>query len=125
MFDTYKKSRFNIFPISIIMTLVLKDNENFEKSTKIKTIHGNGILYVTNTSIILVIDKKGILFERLHTQITSIISASKNKIKLTWSENGNMFDFTFRIDNADIIVTDILTQHNYNNMFFSDIQTKI
>jgi len=107
------------------MTLVLKDDENIEKSLKIKTIYGHGILYITNTSIIIVIDKKGILFERLHTQITSIISTSKNKIKLVWIENGDMFDFTFRINGAQNIVNDILKNHNYNNMFFSDIQTKI
>jgi len=105
------------------MTLILKDNETLEKSAKIKTIHGHGILYVTNTSIILVIDKKGILFERSHTQITSIKSTSKNKIKLMWSENGNMFDFTFRINDAQNIIHDILTHHSYDDMF-SDIQIK-
>jgi len=121
MLDTYKKSCFNIFSAFIIMTLVLKDDENIEKSVKIKTIHGHGILYITNTSIILVIDKKGILFERLHTQITSVVSISKNKIKLTWTENGNMFDFTFRVNDANITVNDILAHHSYDDIF-SDIQ---
>jgi len=115
-----KKSSFNIFSTTTTMTLVLKDDENLEKSLKINTIHGHGILYITNTSVILVIDKKGILFERLHTQITSITS-SKNKIKLAWAENGDMFDFTFRIDNADIIVNDILRNHSYDDVF-SNIQ---
>lgn len=106
------------------MTLVLRDDENLEKSVKINTIYGHGILYVTSTSIILVIDKKGILFERLHTQMVSIKAIGKNKIKLTWSEKNDLFDFTFRINDAPYIVNDILTHHNYNNMFFSDIQIK-
>jgi len=103
------------------MTLVLRDNEKIEKEIKINTIHGKGILYITNTSIILIIDKKGILFERLHTQITSIISTRKNKIKLVWTENGNMFDFTFRVNNANIVVYDILIHHSYYDVF-SNIQ---
>jgi len=105
------------------MTLVLKDNENLEKSVNIKTVHGNGILYITNTSIVIIIDKKGILFERLHTQMTSIKTTKKNRIKLMWYENNDLFDFTFRIDNAQNIVNDILKHHSYNDIF-SDIQTK-
>ncbi len=65
------------------MTLVLRDNEKIEKEIKINTIHGKGILYITNKSIVIVIDKKGLLFERLHTQMASIITTEKNKIKLT------------------------------------------
>jgi len=112
-----KKIILNRFSISIIMTIVLQDSEKVEKNIKINTIHGNGILYITNTSIIIVIDKKGILFERLHTQMTSIKAIKRKKIKLTWVENGNMFDFTFRIDKAPYIVNDILAHHSYDNFF--------
>lgn len=106
------------------MILVLKNNENLEKSVKIKTVHGDGMLYITNTSIVIIIDKRGILFERLHTQITSIISTNKNRIKIMWYENSDHFDFTFKINNAQNIVNDILRQHSYDDIF-SDIQTKI
>ncbi len=99
------------------MTLVLRDNEKIERKIKINTIHGKGILYITNTSIVIVIDKKGLLFERLHTQMASIISTEKNKIKLTWPENNNLFDFTFRVNDAQYIVNDILIYHNYDDNF--------
>ncbi len=99
------------------MTLVLRDNERIEKNIKINTIHGKGILYITNTSIAIVIDKKGLLFERLHTQMASIISSEKNKIKLTWPENNNLFDFTFRVNDAQYVVNDILRNHSYDDNF--------
>jgi len=99
------------------MTLVLQDNEKIEKNIKINTIYGKGILYITSKSIVIVIDKKGLLFERLHTQIASIISSNKNKIKLTWPENNNLFDFTFRVSDAQYIVNDILIHHNYDDNF--------
>ncbi len=112
-----KKSRFNRFSTSIIVTLVLRDNEKIEKKIKINTIHGKGILYITNKSIVIVIDKKGLLFERLHTQMASIVPSERNKIKLTWPENNNLFDFTFRINNAQYIVNGILTHHSYDDNF--------
>jgi len=99
------------------VTLVLRDNEKIEKETKINTIYGKGILYITSTSVVIVIDKKGLLFERLHTQMASIISSEKNKIKLTWPENNNLFDFTFRINDAQYIVNDILIHHSYDDNF--------
>jgi len=99
------------------MTLVLRANEKIEKNIKINTIHGKGILYITSKSVVIVIDKKGLLFERLHTQMASIISTEKNKIKLTWPENNNLFDFTFRINDAQYIVNDILRNHNYDDNF--------
>jgi len=107
----------NRFSTSIIMTLVLRDNEKIEKETKINTIYGKGILYITNTSVVIVIDKNGLLFERLHTQMASIISSNKNKIRLTWPENNNLFDFTFRVNDAQYVVNDILTHHSYDDNF--------
>ena len=99
------------------MTLVLRANEKIERKIKINTIHGKGILYITSKSVVIVIDKKGLLFERLHTQMASIISTEKNKIKLTWPENNNLFDFTFRINDAQYIVNDILIHHSYDDNF--------
>ncbi len=99
------------------MTLVLRDNEKIEREIKINTIHGKGILYITNTSVVIVIDKKGLLFERLHTQMASIMSTEKNKIKLTWPENNNLFDFIFRVNDAQYIVNDILIHHSYDDNF--------
>ncbi len=99
------------------MTLVLRDNEKIEREIKINTIHGKGILYITNTSVVIVIDKKGLLFERLHTQMASIEVTERNKIKLTWPENNILFDFTFRVNNAQHIVNDILTHHSYDDNF--------
>jgi len=107
----------NRFSTFIIMTLVLRANEKIEKEIKINTIHGKGVLYITNKSVVIVIDKKGLLFERLHTQMASIISSEKNKIKLTWPENNNLFDFTFRVNDAQCIVNDILTHHSYDDNF--------
>jgi len=115
--DTYKKVILNRFSTSIIVTLVLRDNEKIEKEVKINTIHGKGILYITNKSVVIVIDKKGLLFERLHTQMASIISTEKNKIKLTWPENNNLFDFTFRVNDAQYVVNDILIHHSYEDNF--------
>jgi len=99
------------------MTLVLRDNEKIEKNIKISTIHGKGVLYITNKSVVIVIDKKGLLFERLHTEMASIISTEKNKIKLTWPENNNLFDFTFRVNDAQYIINDILIHHSYDDNF--------
>jgi len=99
------------------MTLVLRDNEKIERKIKVSTIHGKGILYITNTSIAIVIDKKGLLFERLHTQMASIVSSEKNRIKLTWPENSNLFDFTFRVNGAQNIINDILIHHSYDDNF--------
>ncbi len=112
-----EKVTLNRFSTSTIMTLVLRDNEKIEKKIKINTIHGKGILYITSKSIVIVIDKKGLLFERLHTQMASIVPSEKNKIKLTWPENNNLFDFTFRVSDAQHIVNDILLHHSYDDNF--------
>jgi len=99
------------------MTLVLKPGENLEKSHKIDSVYGKGKMYVTNNSIILIQDKKGIFFERLHTQIASIEATDKKRLKITWPENHQLHDFTFKIDNAVLQVSDILHMHNYDDNF--------
>lgn len=94
------------------MSIVLKPNESLEKEVEIKTVNGKGVLYVTSESIIVQIEKQGIYFERLHSQIASVEATSKNKIKITWPENRALFPFEFKTNDAVSHVNDILSVHN-------------
>lgn len=99
------------------MTLVLRQDESLEKSTKIDTVYGKSMMFITSDAIILIHDKKGIFFERLHTQIASVEATGKKRIKITWPENHQLFDFTFKINDAELHVKDILNMHNYDDNF--------
>lgn len=99
------------------MTLVLRQGESLEKECKIDTVYGKSIMYVTSHAIILIHDKQGIFLERLHTQIASIEATNKKRIKITWPESHQLFDFTFKINDAVLHVSDILNMHNYDDNF--------
>ena len=102
------------------MTLVLQKDEEIEKSLLIDSIQGKGILYITNKSLVVLIDKEGILFERLHTQMYSITAIDKRRVKIVWVEtNDTLFDFTFKTKEPNAIqhIKDILSNHDYTDNF--------
>lgn len=99
------------------MTLVLRNEEKIENQLEINSVYGKGILYVTTNAVVAEINKKGIVFERLHNQIALVEATEKKKIKITWPEGRQLFDFTFKVNDAQKHVKEIVEQHNYEDNF--------
>jgi len=99
------------------MTLILKSGESLEKELRVKTSFGKGTLYVTTSTIVIEIDKKGIVFERHHEQIASITAPKNNKIKIFWPEGSQLYDFEFKLGDAETHMKEIVEKHNYEENF--------
>jgi len=99
------------------MTLVLRNDEKMEKTIDVNTVYGKGKMYVTTNTIVIEINKKGIVFERSHTEIASIEALDKKKIKITWPEGHQLFDFTFKTNDAQTHVKEIAENHKYDDNF--------
>lgn len=99
------------------MVIALRKGEIVEKSEKIDTIHGKAMWYITNDSMMIETESEGIIFERLHSQMASIVCIDKKKIKIEWVEGREIFDFEFKIKNANEHVNDIMKNHDYADNF--------
>jgi len=99
------------------MALVLQSGEKMELQIKMDSVYGKGTLYVTSNAVVIESEKKGIFFQRLHSQISSIEAPDKKKIKITWPEGVNLYDFTFKVKDAQTHVKEIVENHNYDENF--------
>ncbi len=99
------------------MTLVLQSGEKMELQIKMDSVYGKGTLYVTSNAVVIESDKKGIFFQRLHSQISSIEAHDKKKIKIIWPEGIHLYDFTFKVKDAQTHVKEIVENHNYDENF--------
>lgn len=99
------------------MTLFVQQGEKINQELRIKSTYGKGTMYVTNLAVNIEIDKKGIVFERLHTQIASIEALSKNKLKITWPEGRQLHSFEFKLDNAQQVAKEMVENNDYEKNF--------
>ena len=107
------------------MPIILQRGEMMESQHKISTRFGGGTLHVTNRALIIEIKKRGILFHRLHSQMSGIRASGLRKIRLLWPEGSSLFDFEFKAWGAGGIVRAISERHDYAENYSLDGVTRI
>lgn len=102
------------------MPIVLGRDETMEAQHKVSTQYGSGTLHVTSKALIVEIKGRGIVFHRRHDQMASMQAAGRKKIKLTWPEGANLFDFEFKAGGADKIVEEVQRRHPYASNYSNE-----
>ena len=102
------------------MPVILRRGETMESQHKVSTKFGGGTLHVTSRALIIEIKKKGIIFHRLHSQMSGIRARGLRKIRLQWPEGSDLFDFEFKAWGAGGIVRAIGERHDYARNYSLD-----
>ena len=102
------------------MPIILQRGEVMESQHKVSTRFGGGTLHVTSRALIIEIKKRGIIFHRFHSQMSSIRAGGLRKIRLQWPEGSSLFDFEFKAWGAGNIVRAISERHDYTRNYSLD-----
>jgi len=87
----------------------LKNGETITKSFDAKSKLGNGMLYVTNLSIVFETKMKGLILELPFTVLRTFEAKKKNILLLSWDEpdKSQRFSFECNVEHAKAVENEI------------------
>ena len=108
------------------MPIILQQGETMESQHRVSTRYGDGTLHVTGRALIVEIKRRGIVFHRYHAQMAGIEARGWRKIRLTWPEGSQLFDFEFKAGRqAGRIVEEIKKSHPYEANYSREGITRV